>query len=279
MTIENFTNSGNIKSLGVAGGCIGRTTDTPEEGNTNNTVVIIKGTKNICESILSENEIAGGIVGFAAPGGKIVISNSYNNSEVITNKREAGGIIGDTDEETYCINVYNSGVINAKALNSYEVYGTSAGIIGSSWSENSLKIDIINSYNIGEIFSEGYSCGVFGLRKGEVNNSSIENVYAIGNLNSTKDKKYGIVSKFSQLNDLNFNINNVFYMNADKGSKFETDIGQKIEESEIKSEEFVNKLNKYVEENPVFDVGEIAKINLLKWKLGGKEYPELDGIV
>ena len=222
--------------------------------------------------------ITGGIVGLGGQYSTLIINNSYNQSEIISRRREAGGIIGDNDAITYCINVFNVGDCTAQGSSDNSISGTVGGLIGSGHIKG-VEIFISNAYNVGTMNSAnasgGYSCGIMGVVRPQVNESHIKNVYNKGNLINETNNKYGIIG-LGTIEGSELDLQNAFYVdNVDKGTNYTPDNSISKTKSQINSQEFVDVLNKYVTENPVFTI-DGYKINLSKWKLGDKGYPVME---
>ena len=153
------------------------------------------------------------------------------------------------------------------------IEGSAGGIIASSF-ENGATFNIINAYNIGRIETNNrFSSGIFGCKNHNFTNSYIKNVYNLGSL--TGGTTNGIIG-FEPSKNVSLSpsqIENVFYLNnTDKGTNANDDTFTKYTETQIKDESFVNKLNEYVEKNPVYTVEKLS-IPLLKWKLSADKYP------
>jgi hypothetical protein len=101
---------------------------------------------------ISEYRYGGGLVGRVDDADSIIILNSANLGDVITNGAEVGGLIGFIADSqlTVVANSFNSGFV--------QTYGAEAGgLIGDNNSESPFFIQ--NSFNAGQIVSAGGSVG------------------------------------------------------------------------------------------------------------------------
>lgn len=167
--IENVKISGSIISTeNNAGGIVAGT-----HSNSGINLEIYK-----CENkakVISEKRAAGGIVG---NGSDIKVTNCYNYGEVYSHGTDrvstdyetgcAGGIVG-----THCSDVQlcgNEGTVSSNI--------SAGGIIGYKYSD----FNIVNCYNIGEINGTTYSGGIIGETK--AGSGNIYNCYNTGSIYS-----------------------------------------------------------------------------------------------
>ena len=96
----------------------------------------------------------GAVVGSAVNG--TTISNSTNSAEIIGNSH-VGGIAGFVDNSTLT-NVINTGKVTSNGSNDLqnELVSNAGGLVGTL--ENGSTLDG-NSYNLGDVFGEGYNVG------------------------------------------------------------------------------------------------------------------------
>lgn len=195
--------------------------------------VIIENCVNNCD--VESNDFAGGLIGIT--GNKVSIYNSINLGNILATNY-AGGIIGESlRNETNIINTANWGDIGSTSKGK-----NNAGIIGfyTSYYHGQEKFNVINTYNIGLIEGTDRKAAVIG------GNWSSQSVYKI---------------------------ENNFYLEGCGAIK---GIYNFIDNSEVKtkeymqSQEFVDDLNKYIDEN------EIEGITLLKWKYNEGNYPTFE---
>ena len=262
LSINRFNNTGNvISSESYAGGVIG---NLPKYSK-----IYITNVKNTCESVKG-NAMTGGFIGWSQGESLVIISNSYNSANVESDSYDSGGIMGDVDSNLYLINVINLGNCTTYKTTVDIINGSSGGIVASSYALTA-SVTIINSYNLGNINASKYASGILGGRKNSTKNIIIKNVYNAGILNGN-DGEYGI-TYISEGNIDSDNIENVFYLdNIDNGINIQNDTSIKKTEAEMKLQEFTDKLNEYVDNNPSYTVGDIT-IKLLKWQLKENEYP------
>jgi hypothetical protein len=149
---------------------------------------------------ISEYRYGGGLVGRVEDADSVIILNSANLGDVITNGAEVGGLIGFVEDSqlTVVANSFNSGFVQS--------YGAEAGgLIGDSNSESPFFIQ--NSFNAGQIVSAGGSVG--GLI-GEVGNLDeyeyvqyapvyITNSYNAGHISTFEysDEKGGLIGEIT----------------------------------------------------------------------------------
>ena len=189
-----------------------------------------------------------------------------------------GGICGYDARGMYgkneIINCINQGKIGGKV-------GFAGGIIGWINVENwtySLKMNIYNSYNLGEVTSENNIVGgILGKVGGYAYDTitiDIENCYNAGNLNS--QNRGGIVGQILDVNggEEIVNVKNSYYLQNENlteiysGKMNITQVASKTE-SELKSIDFVNLLNNYKNANSTYTT------NWKDWELGTNGYPAL----
>ena len=287
MIIENCINKANVTGYNMAGGIIAYTNTVAEDsyiincanyGNIKTTgryynqagaggicgcaQINIIGCKNYGE--INGNSSLGGISGRAR--GTVV--NCENNG-IIDSKEfneYSGGIVGAQYYDQLTIyNCINRGVVRGK--------GCKGGIlgceVGGSWEEK-ISAYIYNCCNVGKIGSKesAYSGGILGSLGGICNimELNINNCYTIGTLEGKQ--KAGIVATYSQdsrITGKSTSIQNSYYVNdigIIEGIEY-TDTAIHKDESEIKSQTFVDLLNSNIGTNSEWK----------KWKLGANGYP------
>ena len=218
-------------------------------------------------------EISGinNVGGIAGDSEGCTIDNCSNYATIIGNPTKGatsvgtGGIIGKGVGTI--TNTYNAGEIKLETSESYSSIG---GIIGvyTRWA---MRIE--NCYNIGDIsgISTGGIGGIMGNTGAQWTEEYIINTYNLGKIESrnTKGEIIGIVHSAATVN-----LDNVYYKNGDidlVGNKAGTLVGEGevLEESYMRSEQFVEKLNSYKSEDNSYPT------NWKKWTLGEEGYPTL----
>ena len=255
---EISQNNSGIKNLSISGNMIGNTVGGIFANiRTYSTIKIENCISNV---ELEGKDNVGGIVGIsnASSSGKLIIYNCINEGE-ISGENKVGGIIGHNYNDIKVINCYNRGDISG---NSYI-----GGIIG----HDERKSNIINSYNIGDIKANTNAGGIQGFVGWAERN--IENCYNTGEIQG--NVAGGIIGGQNISNDLLIT-KNCYYLNKNisKGiggwnanNELLEDI-KGITETEIKSNEILEKFNKYVEETK-----EKEGIELKKWTNSKGGYP------
>lgn len=254
--IKNLEVSGNVTATGeesVAGGIVAQGIINSQNSKIEN-----------CISKVNVNAVnAGGIIGHkkSSPKG-LTISNCINCGNV-NGERSGGGIAGIAYTSTNIINCSNSGKISGGDTFAMSGIG---GIVGTGM----FTTSIINSYNTGNITAVKNVGGILGWVYWS--ETHIENCYNIGSTTGTIN---GGILGGSNINNELFVTKNVFY-SQEKTAK---SIGQGISESEediiattiqdLQSNETLNKLNKYVTDNP-----QKEETELKQWKKGESGYLE-----
>lgn len=192
--------------------------------------VYIKNLK-ISGYIKTTGAYAAGLVGW--PDGKITIENCVNSCN-IEGGSVAGGLIGCAGVNTNIYNSINFGSVLAKQ----EYAGGIIGFYASYW-HGTKPFNIENNYSSGKIEGIDRKAGIIG------GNWDSQSVYQIEN---------------------NFWLEG----SAIKGIYNFPDNSQTKTKEYMQSQEFVNELNKYVDENP------IEGITLLKWKYNEGNYPTFE---
>ena len=232
-------------------------------------------------TIVANNaSVAGGIIG---RGGTNNIQNCCNNGNITANSGSAGGIIGYTNT-TNIDSCYNTGNITGdnvggilgysyysrplSIINSYNsgtLNGTNAaGIVGTQNGVNS-SIEIKNTYNIGNVKGKN----VTGIANTTVAIPTIENCYNAGNLKGSNIQ--AAIIGYTRGNGIEegkilhcFFINNTEYACI---YNLLINNSTSMTKEEMKSQNFVDELNKYVENN--LDNTKDFKY----WKLEENRYP------
>lgn len=175
---------------------------------------------------ISSNDNAGGIIGASTYTAGGTIINCYNKGKIHATTN-AGGIIGGKYLGQYWIyNCYNSGEISATNV---------GGIIG----RGGIK-EISNSFNIGSILSLGdfEPAGIVGF---DYNDATTENSYYLDNVKVARAL-------------------------GGWGSTSRSEVGNSCTEDYLKSNEFLELINKNATNNEGW----------VNWKKGNEGYPVLD---
>ncbi len=242
--IENLEITGKIISKSAnAGGICGVSLNKSEIINCKNKA-----------TIKSDSSSAGGIIGY----GYALVKDSYNYGDIYAEK-SAGGISGEGN--SFIVqNCANMGSIIANT-------SVAGGILGYY----NGGVSIYNSYNIGKIQGEKETGGIIGYI---YDLAKIENVYNIGEINSNSNYAGGIIGGALWNNPINI-INYCYYSdNSQKGiGRTITDTTIKCQDNEMKSEDFLEKLNQNIATigNSGVDVSEWCK-----WISGENGYPAFE---
>ncbi|MFQ7075697.1 MAG: hypothetical protein ACLRQZ_04920 [Clostridia bacterium] len=185
-----------------------------------------------------------GIVGRSVAG---KIDNcSFNGN--IKGKAYVGGIVGFGRR------------VNVSNCSNFGYVKCDVGRVGGIFGDAGYTVSIYNCFNAGHIYSDTSTAGSMaahidwgGIVSNNYNVGDIEgkDIYAISNHPGTTESK-----------------NNFFLEGAGKKGNFSSII-EKTKEY-MQSQEFVNELNKYIDENP------IEGIILLKWKYNEGNYPTFE---
>ena len=259
ITIKDLNISGNMTG-GNSVGSIFATVNTFDNYNEGD---FIKIENCISDTQIEGKDNVGGIIGInnSNSSGNLIISNCINKGKINGNK-DSGGILGYNYNTTKIINCYNTGNV---------IGNTSAGgIVGSDYRKSS----IINSYNIGDIKANTNAGGIQGWVGWFERN--VENCYNTGEIQG--NVAGGIIGGQNISNDLLIT-KNCYYLNKNisKGiggwnsnNELLEDI-KGVTETEIKSNEILEKFNKYVEETK-----EKEGIELKKWTNSKNRYPTFE---
>lgn len=265
--LENCYNSGTIENFKGenAGGLIAR----GEEKNTES--IIIKNCYNTGK--IKGKMHCGGAIGLA--NGYILIDNFYNIGEMIqygtsniSGDAYIGGIIGllFKDSNGIIVNCYNIGKINSQDF-------IAAGLFGETRSQ---YFEVVNSYNYGEIEAKNTAGGISAYISSGINpNIEIKNCIQAGNL-VCDNNKAGIIRRNTTAI---IKVEKSYYLNttADIGvlnaNSDTQDYSTSITEEYLKSQQLVDELNTYVEENKVYKIDDNTSVELSKWKIGENGYP------
>ena len=254
-SISNLKISGNMTGQTVGGICA------EIRISAYNSQEVFVNIENCVSDLKIEGDVVGGIVGINQPGSEssLIISDCINNGG-INGKSKTGGIIGHNYNLTKVINCCNIGNI----IGETDV----GGIIGS----DRTRSNIINTYNLGDVKATSNAGGIIGFSGWA--EKSIENCYNIGKISGSTVG--GIIGGLNISNDL-LTTQNCYYLNTDisKGiggwntnAEALEDI-QGLTDTEMKSNDILEKLNNYVIENEIRE-----GIELKKWIKGGDEgYP------
>lgn len=208
---------------------------------------------------VTSDTCAGGIVGGQVYGHNCCEINScVNYGAINAEKSAAGGIIGYQHSNTFSPNILNCSNFG----NISSIKNVAGGIIGSTANAG----NICNSYNLGQVSANAsYVGGIFGKAD---NSKLLCNNYNNAKLNGKLvggifgNKSYG-----THILKHNFYLDNVQVEIANTTTK-----GNPKDINYLKSQEFVNELNSYIESNQ----DEIDTKNWAKWILGSEGYPILD---
>ena len=190
----------------------------------------------------------GGIVGFVQGNDIQSINKCVNYGNVEAVDTSSGGIIG-LGRRVNVSNCSNFGYVKCDV-----------GRVGGIFGDAGYTVSIYNCFNAGHIYSDTSTAGSMaahidwgGIVSNNYNVGDIEgkDIYAISNHPGTTESK-----------------NNFFLEGAGKKGSFSSII-EKTKEY-MQSQEFVNELNKYIDENP------IEGIILLKWKYNEGNYPTFE---
>lgn len=190
----------------------------------------------------------GGIVGFIQGDDIQQVYKCTNYGNIEAEDNGSGGIIG-LARTTYVTNCSNFGYIKADD-------GNAGGILG----EVGYSVKIYNCFNIGNIYSNKSAGGITAsIYWGIV----ISNNYNIGKIEGKVN--YAISNKPGGNDDSQ---NNFFLEGS--GQKGNWDSLNEKNKEYMQSQEFVDDLNKYIDEN------QIEGITLLKWKYNEGNYPTFE---
>lgn len=287
--IENCTNNANVTGYNMVGGIVGCNSQILNCTNTGNinctgrsysyagTGGIVGNTNSNIENCtnygtVSGITIVGGIVGCNLAD--ITINNCINKGNLTfigkssIDENAIGGILGKNASKMEINNSFNQGNVEGK-----EKAGGAGGIIGLAATTNYggiIETNINNCFNIGIIKYNDYndiSGGIVGQqgRFCATNYLKIENCWSIGN-NNNFGGIIGIISKSAT--ETKTEINNSYYIStksiiSDNNNINTVNNAMQKSEKEIKSQEFVNILNKNIEEHTLWK----------KWKLEENRYP------
>ena len=222
---------------------------------------IYKSTINHCTNFVNvtSDVCAGGIAGGQVFANNCCEINScVNYGEINAGGRAAGGIIGYQYSNTFSPNILNCS--NLGSISS--IKNVAGGIVGSTANGG----NICNSYNLGQVSaSAAYVGGIFGKAD---NSKLLCNNYSNAKLNGKAiggilgNKSWG-----SHTLKHNFYLNNVQVEIANTTTE-----GNPKDINYLKSQEFVNELNSYIESNQ----DEVDTTNWAKWVLASDGYPTLD---
>lgn len=208
---------------------------------------------------VTSDTCAGGIAGGQVYANNCCEINScVNYGKINAGGSAAGGIIGYQYSNTFSPNVLNCS--NFGSISS--IKGVAGGIVGSTVKGG----NVCNSYNLGQVSaSASYVGGIFGKAD---NSKLLCNNYSNAKLNGKAiggilgNKSWG-----THILKHNFYLNNVQSEIANTTTE-----GNPKDIDYLKSEEFVNELNSYIESNH----DEVDTANWAKWILGSEGYPILD---
>lgn len=238
--IKNISVSGNIVSIGGhSGGIVGCVQPIYAQAT-------VKIENCINEVNTKTNWIAGGIVGFKNPqSGTIQIKNCSNLAKIEGGDR-AGGILGYGYTNTHIKNCYNVGeIVMTDAMTDVESKGA-GGIIGSGYNTQTIE----NCYNIGKVTSlKSYGGGIIGVFGWHT--TIIKNCYNLGEITALKSG--GIIGGgYAGIGRDLLIVKSCYYLDTIAGwgvGTLSSDEATATTKSFIKSNDMVNSLNNYIEEN------------------------------
>ena len=190
----------------------------------------------------------GGIVGFVQGNDIQAINKCVNYGRIEAEKTSCGGIIG-LGRRVNVSNCSNFGYVKCDV-----------GRVGGIFGDAGYTVSIYNCFNAGHIYSRTSTAGgvVADIDWGGV----ISNSYNIGKIEGKT------IYAISNSPGITKSENNFFLEGAGEKGNFSS-INEKSKEY-MQSQEFVNELNKYIDENP------IEGITLLKWKYNEGNYPTFE---
>ena len=216
---------------------------------------------------LGKSSYTGGIIGtlYDRNNGQASINNCKNIGNISGNATTigwsgTGGIIGYIyGSNPIIMNCYNEGKINDQIQ--------SGGIIG----ENVFTTTIYNCYNAGKIIADENQTSLSGGIVGYLcwNKISIINCYNVGTL---RGKSIGGIIGSGNISYELLTVNSTYFLNAiaDEGMSNKTIEASSLSEEELKSKNFVDTLNEFIEISTEIDTS-----NWNKWKYVENEYPSL----
>ena len=251
-TIKRIIISGNVTGSKVdakrmsVGGIIGIS-----EGNS-----IIENCVN--KAKVTGNEIGsygtGGIIGYFE-GDKIDSCINYGN---IISEGICGGIVGTSPSPIY--NCINFGNVLAKDMSAAGING------GDYWSDTPKMYNCINKGNVETTKSDIYSSsgGIYGYMRNALSSLDMYNSCNIGKLTS----KYSTGGLIAAIREITPTIKNCYYLKTERNEI----LGTPYTEDQMKSEELLNNLNSFIENN----ADGIDTTGYAKWIKEEDEYPTLD---
>lgn len=264
-----------IKDLTISGDFISNTTDSGGLiGKAYTSYLKIENIKNYVNVTSSQGSIAG-LIGTCVCG-TYKINNCSNYGKMINTTSNgiedcsAGGILGYLYTGTYKItNCVNYAMMESKDNHPYAGAG---GIIGGCWNPN---IEIYNTCNYGNISGNNRSGGIIGAFARDADEmAKLINVFNVGKVISSDGCTPGglVGTTYSRNVDANAIINCYYISNTTKGiGNWSIDAGTQYTESQLKSEDFVNLLNAYIDSN----TDGIDTSEWIKWKYNENHYPNI----
>ncbi len=104
-------------------------------------------------TVVGSNKVAG-VVGKLSGSGNV---DNCKNNATVTGRKNIGGICGLVLGKATVTNCVNYGNINGK--NPIKAGLDMGGIVGCVWDADQNTVAIVNCYNAGKIYGEGYNCG------------------------------------------------------------------------------------------------------------------------
>lgn len=223
-------------------------------------VGICKGTVSGCVNLaeVSGTKYVGGIVGSADKTSKIV--NSVNRGNITASIFRAGGISGVTNADGSqaifgCVNI---GKVQAASF--------AGGITGDLYS----GAGVINTYNMGDVVSQGPSGGI----AGNFRSGTLKNVYTVGKVTGAQSSTGSIAGRLEWVGGSR-TLDNVLWLegicDSEIGNPQECNVSgqaQKLSEADLKS---ANLGDGYTEDRvPYINNG----YPVLKWQVGEVTAPE-----
>lgn len=215
----------------------------------------------------------GGIAGWAYADS--VIDNCHNKTS-ITSRSYTGGIIGQGYDNVLIINCSNSG--NVTEADDADAYCSAGGIVGHSNAPT-----IINCYNSGNITNKKKSvyCGAGGIVGNTGNETAkVYNCYNLGKI-STAHTEGTIIGGY-WYNNWKSDVKKCYYLKGTSqyviGAKVTTQEFDATEctSEQMKSDNFLNQLNSYVNEYNEENKDEEGFIKLKNWQTESNGYPTIE---
>lgn len=255
--ISNIRISGNIQSTSAVGSIVGYLGPNGQTAYITNcinycNVKRVSGTREDPSFLV--DLCTGGIIGVTKSGTAQQIDRCVNYGK-IENDDVAGGIIG-----------LNQNELGARIKNCYNYGNIKASRVGGICGRNSHYV--YNSCNFGKI--EGEQAGGITAFLGWAA-TEFYNCYNVGEIIGSNNNIGGIVGT-SNISDQLLKTNSLYMLNIENQSSLNKSRGTIKTIEELKSKEFVDKLNSFIENN----TDEIDTTGYYKWLYKENEYPALN---